>query len=64
MREITLAHLESIPQPQIDKEYLREILNDDALSEAMINGPQDALRVSSRGAAREMHIIGTDWNST
>jgi pimeloyl-ACP methyl ester carboxylesterase len=61
MKEKTLAHLESIPQPQIDKDCLREILNDDVLCEAMIDGPQEALRISSRGAAREMHIIGTDW---
>jgi pimeloyl-ACP methyl ester carboxylesterase len=61
LKEKMRANLGSLPTPPIDKECVEEFLENDVLTEAMIGGIQDAFRLSSRGAVRDFHIMGTEW---
>ncbi|KAF2500402.1 alpha/beta-hydrolase [Lophium mytilinum] len=51
----------TLPQPKADKECMKEILEDDILSGAYIGSMKEALRTSSKGAAWEFWLLGSDW---
>lgn len=49
------------PQPEVDKECIREMLEDDVLKRALVAAPKEALRSSSKGAAWEVYMLGSNW---
>jgi pimeloyl-ACP methyl ester carboxylesterase len=50
-----------LPQPTVDKECMKQILEDDVLHGAYIGSMREALKDSSKGAAWEFWIFASDW---
>jgi pimeloyl-ACP methyl ester carboxylesterase len=51
----------TLPQPPADKECMKLIMEDDVLSGAYLGSMKEALRISSKGAAWEFWLLGSDW---
>ncbi|KAF3283370.1 hypothetical protein TWF970_001350 [Orbilia oligospora] len=50
-----------LPQPEIDKECMKQIGKDDILIGAYIGSMKEALRPGAKGAAWEFGLFSTDW---
>ncbi|KAF3083657.1 hypothetical protein TWF569_008816 [Orbilia oligospora] len=55
------AQAAMLPQPEIDKECMKQIAKDDILIGAYIGSMKEALRPGAKGAAWEFGLFSTDW---
>lgn len=55
------SQAKSLPQPEADKECMKQILHDDVLFGAYIGSMKEALSFGCRGAAWEFWLFASDW---
>lgn len=53
--------LKSPSYPDADREVLMEMMEDEDLADAYLGSMREALKISSKGAAWELYILGAEW---